>query len=125
MINYNHPFVTFQASVSEGTYIRSLGEAIGQKLKTTGILSMLERVHEGIFYFEDEKALKPIDIVDAKDNIYHGSDEDIDFGRKIALEQLDKQDMGKYIIQTKDNFAIIAITNEKKVDYILNRVPKC
>ena len=124
-LNYTHPFITFEASVSEGTYIRSLGEHIAKALGTSGVLSMLERLHEGMFYFENEKALDPINLIDAKENTYLGSDEDIELGKKIALNELKIQEDGKYIISSKDNFAIIAIT-KGEVSYLLNRVmQKC
>ena len=121
LINYNHPFVTFEATVSEGTYIRSLGEHIASRLGTTGVLSMLERLYEGIFSYDDEKALNPIDLIDAQFNQYNGDLDDIDLGKKIPLKMLNIQEDGKYIIKSKDNFAIIAITNGE-VSYLLNRV---
>jgi len=120
-INYNHPFVTFEAVVSEGTYIRSLGENIAKALNTTGVLSMLERLYEGIFVYEDEKALAPLELIDAVLNEFTGDLDDIDLGKKISLESLKIQEDGKYIIRSKDNFAIIAITNGE-VSYLLNRV---
>lgn len=120
-LNYNHPFITFEATVSEGTYIRSLGEKIALSLGTTGVLSMLERLYEGIFIYEEEKALDPLGLIDALPNTYKGDPDDIDLGKKISLDQLEIQEDGKYIIQSKDNFAIIAITNGE-VSYLLNRV---
>ena len=59
LINYNHPFVHFEAKVSEGTYIRSLGALIADKLGVDGTLSSLHRIHEGQFYYDNEKALNP------------------------------------------------------------------
>jgi tRNA pseudouridine55 synthase len=124
-LNYAHPFVTFEASVSEGTYIRSLGQHIAESLGTTGVLSMLERLHEGIFYYDNEKPLDPINLIDAEENNYFGDEEDLQLGKKIALSELKIQEDGKYIIPSKDNFAIIAITNGE-VSYLLNRVmQKC
>lgn len=120
-LNYCHPFITFEATVSEGTYIRSLGEHIAHKLGTTGALSMLERLHEGIFYFDDEKALDPINLIDALPNEYLKDPDDLDLGKKIALEDLKIREDGKYIISSKDNFAIITIT-KGEVSYLLNRI---
>ena len=58
LLNYSHPFVTFEATVSEGTYIRSLGLMIAQKLGVKyGSLSMPERLSEGQFVYEGEKVL--------------------------------------------------------------------
>jgi len=46
LLHYCHPFVTFEATVSEGTYIRSLGDIIAKKLGTEGSLSALERLEK-------------------------------------------------------------------------------
>lgn len=63
LINYSHPFITFKASVSEGTYIRSLGFDIAKKLGSIGALTYLERVNEGrIFFMNAEKNLIPLNI---------------------------------------------------------------
>lgn len=47
ILNYNHPFVSFQVSVSEGAYVRSIGQLISQRLGVCGVLSSLERVSGG------------------------------------------------------------------------------
>ena len=58
LINYAHPFITFEATVSEGTYIRSLGRIISNRLGVKyGSLSALERLNEGKFKYENEKEL--------------------------------------------------------------------
>jgi len=58
LISYCHPFVTFEATVSEGTYIRSLGRIIASRLGVEfGSLSALERLSEGQFRYNDEKVL--------------------------------------------------------------------
>ena len=44
LIDYSHPFITFKVSVSEGSYIRSLGYDIAVKLETVGTLTYLERI---------------------------------------------------------------------------------
>ncbi len=124
LLNYNHPFLSFKATVSEGTYIRSLGAHIAKKLHTQGILSKLERTQEGLFFYENEQALSPINYIDAQPNSYLGAAEDIDLGKKIALEQLKITEDGKYIIRSKDNFAIISI-EKGCVSYLLNKVPLC
>ncbi|HEX5670503.1 MAG TPA: tRNA pseudouridine(55) synthase TruB, partial [Sulfuricurvum sp.] len=73
LLHYCHPFVTFEATVSEGSYIRSLGELIADKLGCNGALSALERLNEGQFYYNDER---PIDIKTAlgiPKNCYNGT----------------------------------------------------
>lgn len=44
---YEYPEVKFTAKVSSGTYIRTLGEDIGKKLKTGAYLSGLRRIEVG------------------------------------------------------------------------------
>jgi len=56
LLHYTHPFVHFEATVSEGTYIRSLGAQMADFLGLDATLSSLHRVHEGEFYYENEKA---------------------------------------------------------------------
>jgi len=60
-INYNHPFISFDISVSEGSYIRSIAQILLQRLGTFGTLSYLERLNEGKFVFDNEKALNPLE----------------------------------------------------------------
>ena len=74
LINYNHPFVHFEAKVSEGTYIRSLGALIAEKLGVEGTLSSLHRIHEGQFSYDDEKALNPFTHLALPFNTYTGDD---------------------------------------------------
>ncbi len=61
LIRYNYPFITFEASVSEGSYIRSLAQLILEKLQRVGTLSYLERLNEGKFFYENQKDLNPLD----------------------------------------------------------------
>lgn len=44
---YNHPFLSFEVEVSEGGYVRSIGEIITKNLGVKGGLCYLERVSEG------------------------------------------------------------------------------
>lgn len=52
-INYTYPDVTFIASVSSGTYIRSLTRDIGEKLGTGAYMSDLRRTNIGKFKLEN------------------------------------------------------------------------
>jgi len=49
LLLYNHPFITFEYYISEGGYIRSIGQLISQSLGVVGTLSYLRRVREGKF----------------------------------------------------------------------------
>ena len=121
LINYNHPFVTFEAEVSEGTYIRSLGKIIADKLGVKGSLSYLQRLREGRFVYEGEKPLDIRYFLDLKENFYKKSVEDIKFGRKLALENFKYKDNGVYFLDFKEFITIIEI-KDKKVSYVLGRV---
>lgn len=47
LLSYEYPVVRFEASVSSGTYIRSLAQDIGEKLGTGAHLSNLRRISVG------------------------------------------------------------------------------
>ena len=123
LLNYNHPFVHFESKVSEGTYIRSLGALIADKLDVDGTLSSLHRIHEGQFYYENEKALNPFTHLALPTNRYTGDEEYMELGKKLSLEYFENRENGVYLIETSNFFSIIKITNSK-VEYKLNRIPK-
>jgi len=123
LLNYNHPFVHFEAKVSEGTYIRSLGALIADKLGIDGTLSSLHRIHEGQFYYDDEKALNPFMHLDLPSNIYTGDEAYIELGKKIYVEYFKIKDNGIYLIETTQFFSIIEIIDEE-VTYKFNRIAK-
>jgi len=120
-IHYRHPFITFESSVSEGSYIRSLAQVLVQNLNSSGTLSCLDRLNEGEFFFDGEKELNPLPFLDVEENIYTGSKEWIEFGKKIELSYLEKKEDGEYLLKFDDFFSIISIENEK-VSYLLNKV---
>lgn len=123
LLNYNHPFVHFEAKVSEGTYIRSLGALIADKLGVDGTLSSLHRIHEGQFYYENEKALDPFTHLALPSNIYTGETDYMELGKKLSIEYFENKKEGIYLIETKNFFSIIEILNEE-VKYKFNRIPK-
>ena len=94
-LSYSHPFLTFEATVSEGSYIRSLAQELLKKLDRVGTLSYLERLNEGKFFYDNEKDLNPLDYLDIPRNKYTGTKEWLDFGKKIALDYLEIKDEGK------------------------------
>ena len=120
-ITYNHPFITFESSVSEGSYIRSLAQILCQKLGTIGTLSYLERLNEGKFFYENEKDLNPLDYLDIPINNYNGTKEWLFNGKKISTDYLETKDDGKYLILFDDFFSIIEIVGNE-VNYLLNKV---
>ncbi len=120
-INYNHPFISFDISVSEGSYIRSIAQILLDRLETVGTLSYLERLNEGKFSFDGEKALNPLLYLDLKENKYTGSKEWFDLGKKLQIEYFETKEDGSYLIPFDTFFSIIEI-KEKKVKYLLNKV---
>ena len=124
LIHYRHPFITFEITITEGGYIRSMGQIIADKLGTFGTLSALERLHEGDFIFENEKALNPLKFLDLEENFYLGNREDILLGRKISKEHFKKQEEGDYFLNLDTMLSIITIKDEK-VSYRLNGVKLC
>lgn len=120
-INYSHPFITIELTVSEGSYIRSMAQILLQRLGEVGTLSYLERLHEGQFYFDGEKALNPLEYLDLPLNNYTGSKEWFDLGKKLNIEYFDAKEDGEYLIVFDTFFSVIGIKdNEPK--YILNKV---
>lgn len=123
LISYNHPFITFEVTVSEGTYVRSIAQILLDKLGEIGTLSYLERLNEGKFFYENEKELDPLEYIDLPINKYFGTQEWLNQGRKISINYLENKEDGKYLIICEDIFSIIEIEN-CEVKYLLNKVPK-
>ncbi len=122
-ISYRHPFITFETTVSEGSYIRSFAQILLEKLGTVGTLSYLERINEGAFFYDNEKDLNPLDYIDLPINRYFGTVEWLNTGKKILIDYLEIKENGKYLIITDKFFSIIEI-EEGDVKYLLNKVLK-
>ena len=122
-ISYRHPFITFETTVSEGSYIRSYAQILLEKLNRVGTLSYLERINEGRFFFDNEKELNPLDYLDLPINNYFGTTEWLNTGKKISIDYLENKKDGKYLIITEKFFSIIEIEN-LDVKYLLNKVNK-
>jgi tRNA pseudouridine55 synthase len=123
LLNYSHPFVHFQATVSEGTYIRSLGALIAEKLGIDGTLSSLHRIHEGQFYYDNEKALNPFTHLNLTPNTYTGDESFINLGKKLLIEYFENKTNGIYLIETKAFFSIVEMI-DGEVKYRFNRIEK-
>ncbi len=125
LLHYCHPFVTFEATVSEGTYIRSLGLLIAQKLGVEcGSLSALERLSEGQFRYNNEEVLDIKRSLNIPQNIYNGESDNLKYGRVLAIEDLQEKEDGYYWLDNGDNISIINIQN-KTVTYELGRIYTC
>ncbi len=124
ILNYSHPFLSLEITVSQGGYIRSIGELIASKLHVNGTLTYLERVREGKFVYENEKALNPTDYLNLKENFYKGDIEDIVKGKKLKIENLKIDKNGEYFLKNRNLLSLIKIENGK-VSYILNGIKLC
>lgn len=123
LISYNHPFITFEITVSEGTYIRSYAQILLEKLNKVGTLSYLERLNEGKLFFENEKELNPLDYINLPVNKYFGTQDWLIQGRKISIDYVEQKQDGIYLIVTEDYFSIVEII-DNDIKYLLNRIPK-
>jgi len=120
-INYNHPFISFDITVSEGSYIRSMAQILLDRLGAVGTLSYLKRLNEGEFYFDGEKELNPIDYIDLPRNNYTGTKEWFDLGKKLSIDFFQNKDDGEYLIVFDTFFSIIEI-KDNTPGYVLNKV---
>jgi len=57
LLEYNFPYVTLEANVSSGTYIRSLAEDLGKKLGTGAYCTQIIRTRIGESYLKDAVTL--------------------------------------------------------------------
>ncbi|KIM04132.1 MAG: tRNA pseudouridine synthase B [Sulfurovum sp. FS06-10] len=122
-IHYTHPFIHFEATVSEGTYIRSLGALIADILDVDATLSGLKRLNEGAFFYDNEKALDPLQYLNIPQNIYTGDPQYLELGKKLYLNYFESKEDGEYWIETENFFSVIEI-KEGEITYKLNRVHK-
>ena len=120
-INYNHPFISFDITVSEGSYIRSMAQILLDRLDTNGTLSYLERLHEGQFFYDKEKELDPLEYLDLPTNNYTGTKEWFDLGKKLQIEYFENKSDGEYLIPFDKFFSVIEI-KDMEAKYVLNKV---
>jgi len=121
-VHYCHPFITFEATVSEGTYIRSLGRIIANRLGVKfGSLSALERLSEGQFRYNNEKPLDIKKSLNIKQNFYLGESDNLKYGRVLALKDLKIQEDGYYWLESGSFISIINI-KDTEVNYELGRI---
>jgi tRNA pseudouridine55 synthase len=123
LLHYNHPFVTFEATVSEGTYIRSIGALIAEKLGIEATLSALRRLKEGDFNINNEEPINPFHHLRIPQNIYTGQSEHMEQGKKLSMKFFQTKADGVYLVETKNFYSIVEIAGNE-VRYRLNRIPK-
>lgn len=124
LLSYVHPFLSFRASVSEGGYIRSLGEMIALRLGRDGSLSQLRRIQEGRI-----KVPKTIEKIEALEALslekldLEPYENDLYLGRKIRL--CGQEEGQCYLAVFEKFFSIIDVSENQEVRYRLNRMPRC
>lgn len=69
LISFESGVIEFSATVSNGTYIRTLCEDIAEKLGTVGTMSSLERTVVGIYTLSDAIKLEDITMETALDDV--------------------------------------------------------
>ncbi|PAF45431.1 tRNA pseudouridine synthase [Helicobacter sp. 11S02629-2] len=147
LLNYTHPFLSFEVSVSKGGYIRSLSEIICARLQVSGALCSLERLSEGSLSYESKlKTNKPISLSINMPSSY-GIKQDIkllpldlektlpyvtiklfsheDLALNGAKFKLEDKEAGIYLADFGKSFGLIEVMENKEIRYILNRIGKC
>ncbi|NOQ31209.1 MAG: tRNA pseudouridine(55) synthase TruB [Helicobacteraceae bacterium] len=125
LIHYNHPFITFEISVSEGAYIRSLAQVLLNRLNANlGTLSALERLNEGLFRYNGEKSLDIREYLNIPKNIFIGNVSKFEDGKVLNIEEFEVQKDGTYWVEYLNSIAIVEI-EENSVKYVLNKVEIC
>jgi len=124
LISYMHPFITFDITISEGGYVRSIAQILLDRLCSFGTLSALERVSEGKFVYQKESALNPLDYIALPKNRYLKDLDDLKLGKKLKIEDFAMQDEGEYLLECDTMLSIISI-QDGSVGYKLNGVKLC
>ena len=119
LVHYMHPFLTFEITISEGGYVRSIGALVAERFGFRGCLSALERLNEGSFIYENEKALNPLEYLDLPCNTYLKDPQDIFLGRKLSVENFEKQEEGIYQIVIDEVLSVVEIS-ANGVEYLIN-----
>lgn len=123
LILYNHPFVTFEVSVSKGTYVRSLAKIVADSLNVNGALSALERISEGKLYFKNYKPEVLNEILNLNKNRCFKDEDFIKNGKKLSKDDFENSNNGDYFCEFESFFSIIRI-DENGVSYLLNTIGK-
>ncbi len=123
LLHYRHPFISFEATVSEGTYIRSLGAMISKALGVPATLSSLRRLQEGAFSIKNREPLDPLKYLALSKNRYLGDSSWLELGKKLQIDFFEKKEDGLYLVETQNYFSILEFKNGV-IKYKLNRIEK-
>ncbi|STQ86282.1 tRNA pseudouridine(55) synthase TruB [Helicobacter muridarum] len=148
LISYNHPFVSFRVTLSEGGFVRSIAEIVGKSLNCQASLCYLERLSEGqLAYYECLNSNNTISLdfeyfgvcqnlklvlLDIKNVIKYDTISLVDYekqafeGKKIHLNNAyNITKNGIYLADFGSYYGIIDINRQREVKYIVNRIDKC
>ena len=84
----------------------------------------MERLREGQFVYENERALDIKKSLQIPQNFYLGDSDNLKYGRVLALEDLEIQKDGSYWLDNGESIAIITVANQS-VQYELGRIEIC
>ncbi|MFP4485775.1 MAG: tRNA pseudouridine(55) synthase TruB [Campylobacterales bacterium] len=124
LLNYCHPFLSFEVSVQKGGYVRSIGEEIAKRLGCAGSLSFLHRTKEGAFEYNGGKKLNPLSFLDLPKNRYNAEYENVLLGRKLATCDFEHKEDGSYLLSNDEYISVVSI-EDSRVKYLLNRISLC
>ncbi|MGP1561151.1 MAG: tRNA pseudouridine(55) synthase TruB [Helicobacteraceae bacterium] len=119
LLHYRHPFLTFEASVSEGAYIRVLAQDLLERLGSWGTLCSLARLNEGDFSYAGEAPLNPLEFLNLPQNFYLGA-KNLHDAPRLSAQDLSLKADGIYYIKDTE-LRIIAIENSR-VKYLVNSI---
>lgn len=122
ILHYNHPFLTFELSLSEGGFVRSWAELLCQKLGASGALSALCRLSEGKFEFDGMKKLDPREFVNIAFNKYRYNLADFAVGKKIFAKDFEDESCGLWAIDLGGAVSVVEICEDGRARYVLNQV---
>ena len=68
ILKYEYPYINLKINCSKGTYIRSIANDLGKKLKTGGMLVKLKRTSIGPFDLKNSLLQKDINLENLEKN---------------------------------------------------------
>ena len=122
LLSFEKDEITFIAKVSKGTYIRTLGEDIAEKLGTVGHLTKLTRLEVGPYSLKDAKRSSEVteaDLIPISKMLSHLSSLEVDgeLAKKVLNGMHVKLSTNQETILLKDKDGIIALYKREPNGY--------
>ena len=114
---------TLTGNLSKMDLNKTLNKVDGTLSKVDGTLSSLKRLNEGAFFYDNEKALNPLEFLKIPQNIYTGDPKFLELGKKLYIDYFETKEDGEYWVETETFFSVIEIL-DGDIKYKLNRVHK-